>query len=421
MSASARGGAPVVVVGAGVAGLCCALHLGARGLPVALLEAGDAPGGRVRSDVVDDFRVDRGFQILLTAYPEARAMLDFDALRLGRFAPGAMIWTGTRMATVADPFRRPRDVLRTLRAGVSSPRDALRIACLLRRVRRGPAEALLTGRSIPAADALRDEQFSEQLIERFFRPFLGGVFLDRELRASSRALDYLLRMFASGDAALPAEGIGAIPRQLAERLLPGVLRMRARVAAIEADAVALASGERIRARAVVVATDARAAAQLVPGLAVPASNPACTLSFAAARAPALGGFLGLDGTGEGPVNEICVPSAIAPDYAPPGRHLISASVLAPWLAADDASLEASAREQLGAWFGPAVASWQLLRIDRIPDALPAQPPGAFEPEARDPRLGPRLYVCGDHRALASLQGAMESGRRAAEAVAGALA
>jgi phytoene dehydrogenase-like protein len=386
---------------------------------VLLLEADDEVGGRVRTDRVDGFLIDRGFQVLLTAYPEARDMLDLDALRLGRFAPGAVVRIGHRFARVADPFRRPGDALRTLFSGVATPLDALRIARLRRRVCRGTPQALLEGASADLVDALRAEGFSERIIERFFRPFLGGVLLDRELRGSRRALEFLFRMFAEGDAALPTHGMGAIPAQLAARLAPGTLRTGARVARLDRSVVVLEGGERIQASAIVVATTARAAARLVPGLPVPEVNPACCLQFDAPRAPGVGDFLVLDGNGEGPVNELCVPSEVAPSYAPLGRALVSASVLAP-VPGDDGALEAAARRQLTDWFGPEVSSWRLLRIDRIPDALPSQPPGPFEPAARGAQLDERLFICGDHRDIASLQGAMASGRRAAAEAAGAL-
>jgi phytoene dehydrogenase-like protein len=409
----------VVIVGAGLAGLCCALHLQERGVRVLLLEANGEVGGRVRTDRVDGFLLDRGFQVLLTAYPEARAMLDLASLRLGRFAPGALIRTGDRFVCVADPFRRPVHALGTLLSGVASPLDALRIARLRRRVGRGTPQALLDGVSRTTLDALRAEGFSQRIIERFFRPFLGGVLLDRELRASSRAFAFLFRMFAEGDASLPAQGMGAIPQQLSERLGPGTLRTRTRVARLEPSGVVLTTGERIDARAVVVATAARAAAELVPALPVPEAKPACCLHFDAPQAPAVGDFLVLDANGSGPVNELCVPSEVVPTYAPPGRTLVSASVLAP-IPSDDEALEAAAREQLTGWFGLQVSTWRLLRIDRIRDALPAQPPGPFEPASSRARLSDRLFVCGDHRDLASIQGAMASGRRTAEEVAGAL-
>lgn len=410
----------VVIVGAGVAGLCCAIHLQERGVPVTVLEADDEVGGRVRTDEVNGFLLDRGFQVLLTAYPEARAMLDLDALWLGSFAPGAMISVGRHFSRVADPFRQPRDIVPTLLSGVASPADAARIVRLRRRLRRGPPLELLEGRSRTTIEALRAEGFSERIIERFFRPFLGGVLLDRELGSSSRALEFAFRMFSEGDAALPAEGMGAIPRQLASRLAPGTLRTHTRVAQLDDSGVMLETGERLDASAVVVATAARAAAKLLPNLTVPESNPACCLYFDAPHAPPVENFLVLDGNGDGPINELCVPSEVSPSYAPPGRALVSASVLAPAIDADDDALEQAARRQLTSWFGSEVFTWKLLRIDRIPDALPSQPPGPFEPTSHRAHLSERLFICGDHRNLASLQGAMASGRRAALEVAESL-
>ena len=410
---------PVVVVGAGVAGLCCAIHLQERGLPVLVVEGDSQVGGRARTDFVDGFLLDRGFQVLLTAYPEAQDMLDLGSLGLGKFAPGAMIRSDAGFARFVDPLRRPSEALNTLMSGVATPLDALRIARMRRRLGRGDPLRLLDGHSRSALDALRAEGFSQRLIERFFRPFFGGVLLDPELASSSRALEFLFRMFADGDAALPAHGMGAIPHQLASRLAPGVLRTGRWVRRLDGSGVILDCDTRIEAAAIVLATDPRAAEKLAPGLPVPESNPSYCLHFDAPRAPGLRDFLALDGEGTGPVNHVCVPSNIAPRYSPIGRDLVSASVLGP-IALDDEALEHAARDQLQDWFGDGVRQWRLLRIDRIEDALPAQPPGAFEPGLQRARLSDRLFVCGDHRDLASIQGAMASGRRAAYEVAGML-
>jgi phytoene dehydrogenase-like protein len=411
---------PVLVIGAGMAGLCCALELQRRGLAVRVLEAGDAVGGRVRTDRQDGFLLDRGFQVLLTAYPEVRRLLDLPALRVGCFEPGARVWRSGRFVQVSDPLRRPGELLSTLRSGLAKPGDALALARLWWRSRRATGRVSAAESSQSADEALRVLGFSAPLRESFLRPFFGGVFLDRRLRPASAALDFLFRMFAEGDAGLPAEGMGAIPAQLAARLQPGSLRLHAPVARLERLAAVLTSGERIPARAIVLATAAPAAAKLLPGLAVPQSRPAISLQFDAPRDPGVGARLVLAGDADGPVNELCVPSAVAPGYAPSGRALVNASVLAP-CSGDDALLEREVRRQLAGWFGPSVEDWRLLRVDRIADALPSQPPGAFEPAARPAHLADRLFVCGDHRDLASLQGAMASGRRAAVAVAGALA
>lgn len=418
------GPAPVLIVGGGLAGLSCAIGLQQRGRPVRVLEAGDRPGGRVRTDRLGGFALDRGFQVLLTSYPEVQATLDLAELELGRFVPGALVWDGARLRTLVDPMRRPRALAATLTSRLATPGDAARVLRWRLRGRGGtPSDATAGPDDLDAAAALRAEGFSERLIERFWRPFLGGVLLDRDLGASRRSLDFLFRMFATGDAALPAGGMGALPARLAARLAPGVLQCNTRVAAIEPWAVRLASGERIEGSAVVVASDPTTAHRLLPGLEVPPMRRVGCLYFdaPAGSAPPVSRHLVLDGEGTGPVNHLCLPSEVAAGYAPAGHTLVSASVLSPALAESDDTIEVAARAQLRRWFGDRVARWRTLRLVRVEEALPAQTPGAFAARERPARVADGLFVAGDHRDLASIQGAMASGRRAAEAVAAALA
>jgi len=404
-----------VVVGAGLAGLACALRLEAAGLEVALLEAAEAPGGRVQTDLFEGFRLDRGFQVLLTAYPEARRVLDYGALELRPFLPGALVRHGGGFHRVGDPLRRPQDAFATLRAGFGTLADKLRVLRLRRETTAGSLDALFERPETTARERLRGEGFGDEFVAVFFRPFFGGILLDRELRGSSRMLDFVFRMLALGDTALPARGMQAIPDQLAARLRPGTLRTRARVTGVEPSAVTLATGERLAARAVIVATEGPEAARLTGALAPPGSRGTSCLYFAAERPPIDEPLLVLDGDGAGPVNNLCVPSAVAPGYAPAGASLVSASVVgAP--DQDAADLERAVREQLAGWFGPEAMRWRHLRTYRIPHAQPAQEPPALEPPSRPARLASGIYVCGDHRENASINGALRSGRRAAEAL-----
>lgn len=409
----------VVVVGAGLAGLACARELHARGLDVTVLEASDGVGGRVRTDALDGFLLDRGFQVLLTAYPEARRVLDLPALGLHAFQPGALVRTGGGFGRVADPLRRPADLPATLAAPVGSLLDKLRIGLLRQQVRSGTLEELWERPETTTDEALRRRGFSARMRSTFFRPFLGGVLLDEALGTSSRQFEFVLRMFSAGDSVLPAHGIGAIPEQLAGGLPPGTVALRRAVRAVAPDRVELTDGSEVRASAVVVATDGPAAAALLDEIEEPPSRGVACVYFAAERPPVDEPVLVLDGDRTGPVNNLCVPSVVAPGYAPAGAALVSASVLP----AHDAGtgLEDAVRAQLRGWFGAQVDAWRHLRTYRIPHAQPGQDPPALAHPRRPVRLHSGVYVCGDHRDNASIDGALVSGRRTAETVAADLA
>ena len=403
----------VAIVGAGLAGLCCARALRDAGARVTLLDAADRVGGRVRTDRVDGFTLDRGFQVHLTAYPEARRVLDYDALDLRRFESGARVWTGSAWATVADPFRRPMAALPTALAPVGTLADKLRVLGLRQSVRAGTVRDLWERPETTVLDALRRRYgFSSAMVDTFFRPFLGGILLDRELGASSRAFEFYFRMFSEGYAAVPATGMQAIPEQIAAGLTPEAVRLGARVDAVTDRSVTLASGETVDAEAVVVATDGPEAHRLT-GTGTTAAKGTVCLYWAADAPPVDSATLLLDGTGSGPVNNAQVMSNVAPEYAPEGQALVGASVIGAGLG-DDAALERAARAQLRGWFGAQTDGWRFLRADRVTYALPDLP--SLEPPERPARLASGVYLAGDHRRNASINGAMLSGRHTAEAV-----
>lgn len=408
----------VIVIGAGLAGLCCALRLRRAGVGVVVLDAADAVGGRVRTDAVDGFLLDRGFQVLLTAYPEARARLDFDALDLCALEPGARIATGRGVETIGDPLRRLADLWPTLTSGVATLGDKARVLRLRQSVMGEPLDEAFTRPDRTTLAELEAQGFSARIIEQFFRPFFGGVFFDRELATTARMFRFTWHMFAAGEVAVPARGMQQIPMQLAAGLPDGMVRLGERVRSIKASAggqvVRLAGGETIEAAAVVVATDGASAARLLHR-SMPEGVGTTCVYYDAPEPPFGEPRLMLDATGRGPINNLAVMSNVSPAYAPRDRALVSVSLLGVD-EADDAALDRRIRPQLAEWFGSGSGDWRRLRVYRIPYALPAQPVGALEPPRRPVRLDGGLYVCGDHRDNASIQGAMVSGRRAAEAV-----
>lgn len=406
----------VLIIGAGLAGLNCAWNLQQAGVSFQILEAADSVGGRVRTDVVGGFLLDRGFQVLLTAYPEARRELDYSELALKKFYPGAMVRLGETFHRLADPFRHPIDAVANILSPVGNLSDKLRIAKLRHRVLTGEIEELFKRPEKKTLEALRSEGFSESIIETFFRPFLGGVFLDPELNTSSRLFEFLFRMFSLGDSALPTRGMGAIPEQIFARLPSSAVRLNTPVKRVLTNTVILGSGEQLTADAVVIATDGYTAAQLLERP-VPRSHAVACVYFGADRPPFDEPLLVLNGNGDGPVNNLCVPSLISPSYAPAGAALISATVLRPERY-DPARIELLVREQLSSWFGPTVNVWKHLRTYWIKRALPEQ---LSLPTVADTQFGfvsNGLYVCGDHTETASINGALKSARLVAQAIAG---
>ncbi len=404
----------VVVVGAGLAGLSAARVIQQAGFSTIVVEASDAVGGRVRTDSVDGFLLDRGFQVLLTAYPELATQVDMQALDVQEFDPGALVWRKGKGHVVSDPFRRPTTLIATALAPIGTILDKVRIIFLRRRVLRTHSRRLLRGRDISTVVALRAAGFSTRIIQRFFRPLFGGIQLDPALATSRRMFDVIFRSLSEGSSVLPSRGMQALPEQLATRLQTGSVFLNTRVAALEDNVVLLSDGNTIRARAVVVATDGPTASTLL-GLPEVKSRTAGCVYFSADIPPTKEKLVVLDGTGRGPVLNVAVLSNVAPSYAPPGKHLIVAAL--PGVI--DGDLEEIARTQLRDWWGTQVDTWKHLRTYSIAHGGPVQQP-PFAP--RQPvSLGGGRFVCGDHRDTGSIQGALFSGRRCGEAVAQFLA
>jgi phytoene dehydrogenase-like protein len=416
--------ADVAVVGAGLAGLACALTLAAAGRDVVVLEASDGVGGRVRTDAVDGFLLDRGFQVLLTAYPAARRWFDLDALDLRAFAPGVVVHgTGSRPVRLADPLRAPVAAATSLLSPLVTPLDAWQLLQWRHRILAPSGPEVAARAQVTTAERLAEVGFSRGLVDGFFRPFLAGTFFDADLTTSSRVTELVFRCFFRGDVAVPAHGMGALGAQLADRLPAGSLRLTTpvRALAVDGDSVRVTTDDgELRAARVVVAADAPALAGIAglpaaDAAPAPARGTAC-VQFAAAASPTRGRpDLHLGRPGDGPIATLATMSDVASTYAPPGRHLVSVSTCG-MPDGDDAGLVADVRSQARGWFGAAVDGWEVLDVRRIPYAQPRQDPADLPGLARPTRRAERIWVCGDHRDTGSIQGALVSGRRTADEV-----
>lgn len=387
----------VVVIGAGLAGLSAAHHLIGAGLAVTVLEANDRPGGRMATDLVDGFRLDRGVQLLNTSYPELRRTPALQGLRLLPFAPGALVRAAGRGHRVGG------GIAGSAWGPLGSPFDRARLRSALNRLAATPSSRLLRRPETTAAEALT--AYAPRAVDGFLRPLLAALLCDPELSTSSRCADLVLRGFARGRTCLPAGGAATVPQRLAAALPPGTLRLGVRAVATAVNTVRTEDGD-VPCRAVVVATGARTAARLLPGLRMPGFHPVTVVHHAAPSAPLREPVLVLDADRLGPVSHTMPASRIDPSRAPAGRALVTSVLLGPPVP------DPVVRAHLAELYGTSTAGWEPLAVHHDAEALPAMP--APHDLRRPVRVLHGLYVCGEHRDTSTVQGALLSGRRAAQ-------
>jgi phytoene dehydrogenase-like protein len=417
-----------------VAGLAAAGHLTRAGLRTTVLEAGPAVGGRMSTEKVDGFRLDRTTRLLSTSYPELRRTPGLDGLPLRPFAPGVLLHAdGRHQRAGATPvLRSARGALTAARALASAPMlprnqgrstsarpgrlgapaDQSRLAMALARLAATAPDRLLTRTEVPIAQALTTRGFPPRTIDGFVRPLLAALLADPALETSSRCADLALHTFATGRLCIPEGGADTLPELLAAALPPGSVRTGVEVTAISTTSVTTAHHGVLTCRAVVLATDARSAAALLPGLRIPAFHPVTVLHHATDEPPLTEPALLLDADRSGPVSHTAVISQVDPSRAPAGRSLITSVVLG--TPPEPAHLDATVRAQLARLYRTSTTRWELLAAHHVPEAVPAMP--APHDLRRPVRLLAGLYVCGDHRDTSTVQGALHSARRAAHAV-----
>ena len=409
----------VVIVGAGIAGLSAAIQLQNEGLHVKILEAADAPGGRIRTDHIDGFLLDRGFQVLLTAYPELRQPpVNLNELQLHPFLPGAMVFHDDYMYRLNDPFRQPLQSFATLFSKLATWNDKLKIIALRNRHKRLSLADLFEQPEQSTEKYLNEWNFSPLFRQAFLRPFISSILLDPELSTSSRMFEFVFKMFAEGYAALPKDGMEALPRQLAANLQPNTIQLNTAVVKIEKNKLKTATGETFDADAIIVATNAQQAQALLGSECV-SNTQARSLKciyFSSDKPPIDDPLLMLNGETDGLISHVCVPSLVNPNYAPVGRHLISVNIIKNTADLDEEILQATVKKELRRWFRKEVRYWEHLKTYTIDYALPLKTSIQLPNKQRIQPIKHAIFMCGDHTHSASINGAIESGRYTAAAV-----
>ena len=406
----------VIIVGAGLAGLAAAVHLHRQGRKVLLLEASDRAGGRIKTDSHEGFLFDRGFQVLLTAYPETKALLNYSDLKLKKMLPGATVLYDGGSFEIADPFRRPLAAFATLFAPVGTLKDKINTLWLKNKLQKLTIDEIFEQPEQTTRKQLTDYGFSAKMIERFYAPFLSGIFLENELKTSRRMFDFVMKMFSDGDVAVPALGMEEIPKQIVDMLPEGSIQCHTKVTAIDGNKVTIEDRTVFEANQILLATTANALTQKYFPQQKMTSHQVTNIYFEAIEAPTKKAVVILNASTQKKwVNNLTVISNVSRAYAPKGKVLISVSYNGiPTV--DDATLTENMKQELKQWYGEKVNSWKMLKAYRIEYALPTQESVRNEIAVSEIKISDTLFICGDNLLNGSINAALKTGRLAAEAM-----
>ncbi len=406
----------ITIIGAGISGLTAAVYLHKKGFKIQILEASDRAGGRIKTDIIDGFKLDRGFQVLLTEYPETKRLLDYKKLNLKRFLPGATILYDDGQFEIADPFRRPTALFSTLFAPVGSLKDKINTFFLKRKLVKIPTPSVFKQTEVETIAQLKNYGFSEKMINRFFKPFFSGIFLENDLKTSSNMFDFVMKMFSEGDAAIPELGMEEIPKQLVAMLPENSIQYNVKVTAIENNEIIRENGLVMGADKIIIATEAIGLAGAYISKEKQNFHQVTNVYFEAKIAPTKKAVVVLNAsTNKKWANNLTIMSNVSSKYAPKGKVLISVSYNGiPTI--DDATLAENMKTELKKGYGNQVNDWKMIKTYRINYALPNQEKVTNEVSNSEIQINENLFICGDHLLNGSINAAMKSGRMVAELI-----
>ncbi len=402
----------IVIVGGGVSGLVAAIHCEQAGYAPVIIEAEDRAGGRIKTDQKDGFLLDHGFQVMLTAYQETRRYLDYDALKLKTFAPGAIIFDKDRSYTISDPLREPSQVFKMLQSPVGTLKDKYLIWKLTNRLKGQKEDMLFLHQDESTLDFLRGFGFSEQIIQHFFNPFFGGIFLENDLRTKAGMFKFVFKKFSEGMAAIPSEGIEAIPKQLKAQLKKTAFHFNTRAKAVDGKQLLLVNGKKLDFDKLIVTIDPSKLLRNLQGQALEYEGTT-TLYYSSENSLLNDKHIALVTDPEHIINNFCVLTDIAPSYSKSGDSLISVTVKDHTEGMGE-KLQMAVAMALKRLTGTAAEISLVARYD-IPYALPINDEMRFDLQFTEFTLTNDIYLAGDYLLNASLDAAMRSGRNAATA------
>lgn len=404
--------ADVVVVGAGIAGLTAAYLLQKRGYKVHVFEGAGSVGGRVRTDKVEGFLLDRGLQLFHTAYPEVKNFIDVKQLKVKSLYDGALIRYNGDFNLLSNPNKQFKDLLSTAVANNATWKDKLKMVRLFASANNLNEKSIFRKDDVTTAKYLQELGFSDKFVTSFFKPFISSLFLDDSMETPSRLFKFFLKLFNKGEVGLPENGMSAIPEQIAAKLQAGTIHLKTKVKKITSTGVQLAKGDFITADKVLLATSPIALQELLPeyDIDIKSRHVSC-LYFTMEQPPVSKPVIVLNGENKGLVNNLCVVSLVQPSYAPKGSHLVAINITKPHNF-DDEELVDEVLKEMAQWFGLNVNNWAHLKTYHFKYALPYE--NNFFSEKYALKHDENTFICGDHLSYGSMNAALKSGKSAAE-------
>ena len=393
-----------IVVGAGISGLSCALELEKNGYQVQILEKENHPGGRVHSDIVDGYILNRGFQVLQTGYPETKRLLDYKKLELCNLDPEVWIMNNNKIKKLYDPIQNPSNLLKAAFSNVGTFQDKLRLLQLRQSTTSRSTNKIFQENEITSLEQIKNYGFSDLIINEFFKPLFGGAFLDNELDTTSRMFNFVYKIFSIAPIAIPKYGMKSIPEQL-EAKLESKISFNTDVVRLDNKNVFL-ENETLSADAIVLAANHDSAKKLIPSIEEISWNSTSCYYFIADSPPFSSKVVLLNGNNRGEINNIFVPTNISKAYSPNNKSIISVSTIGL------NNNEAKIRNELNNWFGNQTEDWKLLHTYHIEKALPRM----SVPSVSHSQYVNGIHMCGDYLASSSIHGSMYSGRMTANQI-----